>query len=406
MKLERVVFVHPFLLHYHYPRLHALAEECRKEGISFTNIELAGYIEIYRTLFKSRAKTFDNVTLFEGRDLGSVQFARIWSALKKTLEGLKPDVVLTYGYSLRIMRRVMFWAKKNHVAIGLMSDSNAFDTKRHRAIEFFKSLFVSRYEAGFVGGTSSRLYLQQLGIPAERIVPGLDVVDNEFFRQKIQANRADLAGVRRKWGLPENSFLFVGRLVPNKNIRGLLAAYGRYAECMDSRTPWGLVICGSGPQDSELRDIVREMPARLDQLIQFRGQVGQSDLPDFFSGTSCLVLPSTSLESWGLVVNEAMACGLPVLVSNKCGCAEDLVRNGVNGWQFDPHDLDSLARLMRILHDMDFQKREEMGRHGEKIISEWGPGKFSLNGLTAARIAFRDKLDPGDKQVVSSENEA
>lgn len=397
MKLERIVFVHPFLLHYHYPRFRALAEECRQEGVAFTNIELAGYIGIYRTLFQRQEKTFDNVSLFEGSDFASVPYARMWSALKKVLIDLNTDVVFTYGYSLRIMRRVMFWARKNRVAIGLISDTNIFDTKRRRAAELFKSVLVSRYDAAFVGGTSSGLYLHGLGIPPERVVPGYDVVDNELFRRKTQAIREDPGGVRRKWSLPDNSFLFVGRLVPNKNIRGLIEAYRRYAEGLDGATPWGLVICGAGPQETELLAMVREMPARLGECIQFRGQVAQSDLADFYSSASCFVLPSTAWESWGLVVNEALACGMPVLITQRCGCAADLVWNGNNGWQFDPDDLDVLARLMRILHDMNPGERNEMGRRGEEIISEWDLGKFARNGLAAARIAFRHRHESGGK---------
>jgi 1,2-diacylglycerol 3-alpha-glucosyltransferase len=359
-----------------------------------TNIELAGSWEIYRTLIKSREKRFDNITLFEGQELMTIPFRSMWPALVKALKDLKPDVIFTSGYSWRLMRRVASWARKNCVAVSLISDSNIFDTHRYRALEWLKSLYVSRYDAAFVGGTSSSLYLQHLGFPRDRIVLGYDVIDNDFFRSRADAIRRDLLGVRKRHGLPGESFLFVGRLIPQKNLKGLLEAYLLYINGLRGIAPWPLLICGEGPGETELRSLINTMPSIIGDLVQFRGPVSQSDLPDYLSGASCFVLPSKT-ESWGLVVNEAMACGLPVLISNRCGCASDLVQNGVNGWQFDPDQIGRLAELMRVFHDMSPQERAEMGRRGEEIISAWGLERFSTGGLNAAMVAFRHKLKAG-----------
>jgi 1,2-diacylglycerol 3-alpha-glucosyltransferase len=389
VNLERIVLIHPFLLHYHYPRLEALSDKCRQAGISLFNIELASYCDTYRSLFEERENRPNNRTLFPGQNLKDIPWSKMWPSLRKALDELRPDVIFLYGYSLRVMRQAKLWAEKRNIATVLMSDSNEFDGNRNRLFEFIKSLFVSRFDAAFVGGSSSSLYLQQLGIPKERIVLGWDVVDNESFRRQASENRKDISQVRRKWNLPEAYFLFVGRMVRNKNIRGLLEAYVEYAESMGEESkPWDLVICGSGPEEEELQRRVKSMPGQLGNHVQLYGVVKQPKLTDFFSGASCLILPSTRYESWGLVVNEAMACGLPVIVSSRCGCSLDLVRNGINGWRFDPDSSSELVSWMLKLHTLDPSARAEMGLQGEHIISDWGLDRFSRGALESAQIAL------------------
>jgi glycosyltransferase involved in cell wall biosynthesis len=116
------------------------------------------------------------------------------------------------------------------------------------------------------------------------------------------------------------------------------------------------------------------------------------DIANYFSNAICLILPSI-YETWGLVVNEAMAAGLPVLVSRACGCAPDLVQEGINGFTFDPYDVDGLARLMVRMSsgEVDLQA---MGRASRKIIADWTPEVFAENlfkALEAAREAKRSK---------------
>jgi glycosyltransferase involved in cell wall biosynthesis len=393
MNLERIVFIHPFLLHYHYPRLAALGDECHRTGVSVVNIELASYCDTYRLLFEDREKKgVDNRALFPHQKLEDIPLSKMWSSLKRNLDELRPNVVFLYGYSLRVMRRTKRWAEKRKIAAVLMSDSNEFDIERNRVFEFIKSLFVSRFDAAFVGGLSSSLYLQHLGIPKERIVLGWDVVDNEFFRQQASKNRQDIAAVRRKWNLPEVYFLFVGRLVENKNIKVLLQAYVEYAESISGKSAlWDLVICGGGPQEEELRRYIHSMPDQIGKHILLYGLIKQPELIDFLSGAACLVLPSTRYESWGLVVNEAMACGLPVIVSSRCGCSLDLVRNGINGWLFEPDHSSELASWMLKLHTLDPAARVEMCLHSEQIISEWNLERFSRGALESAQIALRHR---------------
>jgi glycosyltransferase involved in cell wall biosynthesis len=151
--------------------------------------------------------------------------------------------------------------------------------------------------------------------------------------------------------------------------------------------PWKLVICGAGPDEEKLRGHIMDMPEQIREKILLYGYMKQPDIIDFYSCASCLVLPSW-YETWGLVVNEAMACDLPVIVSNKAGCSFDLVRNNVNGWIFDPFNVSELANLMTKMTRLNESARTEMGLRGREIISAWGLDRYCQGVMESAWIAY------------------
>jgi glycosyltransferase involved in cell wall biosynthesis len=110
------------------------------------------------------------------------------------------------------------------------------------------------------------------------------------------------------------------------------------------------------------------------------------ELPEYYANAGAFIHASTT-EQWGLVVNEAMASGLPVLVSNRCGCAADLVKEGVNGWTFDPTNEEQMADLMLRISS-DEEQRKEMGSKSREIIAEWGPARFASGISSAIDVAL------------------
>ena len=150
---------------------------------------------------------------------------------------------------------------------------------------------------------------------------------------------------------------------------------------------WDLTLSGSGPLEAQLRDQVAA--AGLAGRVEFAGFRQYPDLPDCYARAGALVLPSWS-DQWGLVVNEAMAAGLPVLVSENCGCAPDLVRAGVNGWTFAPHDRAALEAGLARVAKLSAAEWEAMGRASRELIAAYSPEAFAQAlGQAAARAAAR-----------------
>ena len=186
----------------------------------------------------------------------------------------------------------------------------------------------------------------------------MDVVDNEHFAVSNQKWR-----VSDKF--PRNYFLTVTRLSPEKNLTSLLQSFERYRQ---KGGDWGLVIAGTGPIERELKESI---PTRLVDFVYWHGWASYDELPSLYHGASCFILSSTS-EPWGLVVNEAMSAGLPVLVSRSCGCVPELCKTGINGYSFNPFDVEQLAELMFKMSSKEVDLNS-MGRASKEIIKNYTP---------------------------------
>ena len=172
-------------------------------------------------------------------------------------------------------------------------------------------------------------------------------------------------------------------MIPEKNLSRLIDAYGMYRKQSGSDA-WDLVLVGSGPGEITLRQQVSQNRIRG---VLFAGNCQIHELPLYYAHAKCFVLPSTS-EPWGLVVNEAMASGLPVLASNRCGCVRDLVHDGVNGFTFDPFNQKSLIESLLNISSGSVSL-EDLAANGRKIIAQYTPQLFAQR----ASAHFRSLCD-------------
>jgi glycosyltransferase involved in cell wall biosynthesis len=313
----------------------------------------------------------------------------------ETLDAIRPDVVCVSGWDQPGSLATLQWAARNSVPAVMLSESSEFDEPRFAVREYIKRQVVGVCSAGLAGGTPQAEYLAKLGLPRESIFLGYDAVDNNYFRRNAERLKTETlrAESRNRYGLPERYFLASARFTEKKNLPRLLEAYAMYrgnaemlkAEMLQGESgeqkaqSWDLVLLGDGP----LRPALNSQLSTLNLHGHFHlpGARPYSALPAYYGLASVFVHASTT-EQWGLVVNEAMASGLPVLVSKRCGCAPDLVREGVNGFTFDPLDVEQLAQLMLKLSTLNSQL-STMGAASRRIISEWGPDRFAA-GLKAA----------------------
>lgn len=368
---KRVALLVSTLLTPHMPRVRALQN---LPEMDTTVIELAASTSVYPWGADKSSFEEDLETIEQG-EISQLSKRRLIQGLLARLESLQPDVIAITGYSDPWMRAAARWAKRRRRGVILMFATTAGDRPRTFWRESLKRWWIGRYvDAGLVGGTRQRAYLEQLGLSPSRIWEGYNVVDNEFIAREV----GNIQSTGRSAGadVPPDSFLYVGRLAPEKNLSGLLTAYGKYRE--EAANPRDLVLVGDGPLRNELGELAKKL--RL-QGIRFFGAQPFEQLPAFYALARCLVLPSLS-EPWGLVVNEAMASGLPVLVSERCGCSPDLIQEGVNGYTFDPYDHEQLAALLERMTNLSEDDLAEMGRASQLIIRDYSPERWAL--------AFRD----------------
>ncbi len=291
--------------------------------------------------------------------------------IEDALCGLRPEVLVVCGYGVTGMGAALRWARRQRptIPVVMLSESTASDDTRVAWREWIKARAVRQCGGALVGGRLHRHYMGMLGMSDDCIFEGYDVVDNRFFEKRVQLVRngacADHSAVRP-------FFLASNRFIPKKNIERLIAAFGHYRRSAGTDA-WDLTLLGDG----ELREAIENQIAdlALDGAVHLPGFKQYDELADYYARAGCFVHASTT-EQWGLVVNEAMASGLPVIVSERCGCAPDLVEEGRNGFTFDPFDVGRLANLMRNVASDDCD-RAAMGRASRDIIERWTPQAFA-----------------------------
>jgi len=300
-----------------------------------------------------------------------------------TLNRIAPEIVVTVGYADPEVQQAAKWALSREVPLVVCSDSTELDEPRRGWKEWLKSQIVGAYDAGLCAGSRSINYLASLGLPAERLFQAWDVVDNDHFARGAAVARSDPGMYRGRLGLPERYFLCVARFVPKKNLGRLIEAYAEQQSILRGDQRRALVLSGSGPLEAELR--LQAKRCGVGESVVFAGFRQYDDLPAIFGLADALVLPSAS-DQWGLVVNEAMASGLPVLVSEAAGCAPDLVQPGQNGLRFDPLDVGSIAAALAHVNALSQAERAAWGRRSAEIISRFSLQSFA-EGLAQAVAA-------------------
>lgn len=225
-----------------------------------------------------------------------------------------------------------------------------------------------------IPSSGSATMIRSLGIPEERIVMTPYCVDNEWWL--AESKRADPEDVRRRWGVPKDALvvLFCAKLQAWKRPQDVLRAFAR-ADSPNAH----LVFCGDGALRSTLESEARSLG--VSDRVRFLGFVNQSGLPETYTASDILVLPS-EYEPFGVVVNEAMLCRCPVIVSDRVGARFDLVREGETGFVFPMGDVGTLSALLReVLRSPERMRR--MGEAARERLASWSPPQ-NLEALVVA----------------------
>ena len=292
---------------------------------------------------------------------------RRFKAMLYWVRKFKPDVVNISGYYEPVMNLILLYCKLRRIKVVISIDSTESDNPNVGWREKIKSLVVNMGNGFFCYGSKSAEYMYKLGISPEKILLKNNAVDNQKVASIYQEAQKSREIKKNILGLRKYNFIYVGRLIKFKNIDNLLAAY------KNLNTPdWGLIILGNGSEEEKLKHYVSEN--QLEGVCFVDGKQW-FEVPEYMALADIFILPSFS-EPWGLVVNEAMACGMPVLVSEKCGSAPDLVHENKNGFKFDPFDVVQMTEKMN-----EFVLKPEIiepfGLKSKQIIQNFSPEKVA-----------------------------
>lgn len=239
-----------------------------------------------------------------------------------------------------------------------------------------------RRATGLYIGRENRRYFEHYGIPGGRLFSTPYSVDNvslQLLAAELNPQRQEL---RSRLGIDDGApvVLFVGKLIDKKHPHLLLDAFAR----VSARTSCWLVLAGDGPLAGEIDSAV--VQHGLETVIRL-GFVNQSELPDVYAAADVFVLPSAHDETWGLVVNEALNFSLPVVVTDKVGCAADLVEDGRNGFVVPAGDVDTMALRLGELVAND-ELRQRFGEYGRRLVGRYGIEQCA-DGIVDACVSRR-----------------
>jgi glycosyltransferase involved in cell wall biosynthesis len=323
---------------YHMDRCEACARHFA-ERYEIIGVEIASYGDIHRWDLTGPGERFRKITLFPNVSREAVSPWRYFTKLVLTCLTLRPRYIFICGFEIPPIFLAAATLRLMGHPVTIMQDSKFDDKPRRFLKELFKRLLYAPYSAALVGSPRSKSYLEFLGLSGSRIFLGYDAVSMDRLTRLAAAEPAP-------GGMPHASrhFTIIARFVPQKNLATAIEAYALYRR-EHPGMPRELHLCGSG----RLEETLRQQVARLGiGGVHFRGYVQEETIAKTLASTLALILPSIE-EPFGLVINEALALGVPVIVSENCGARDLLVRTGVNGYVIEPDNIGGLAHFMRLL---------------------------------------------------------
>ena len=287
------------------------------------------------------------------------------------------DVLIASGYASFATQISFFLCKMRKVPFILWSGGTINEPSLLRKMSLPLAKLIVRNSDAFIAyGTRSKEYLMYLGAPPEKIFSAYNTVDTDFFMQRCSEFRAAKDDLKDKMGIKNKIVvLYVGQLIERKDIKTLINAYSKLKTELDA----ALLIVGDGAQKNELKNLCIENKI---SNVFFAGFKQKEELSQYYAISDLFVLPSTQ-EVWGLVLNEAMACGLPVITTDKVGASVDLIKDGVNGYVVESRNTEQLYyAIKKVLLDPEVKSR--MGKASKEIIENGFTINDAANGFIEA----------------------
>lgn len=366
----RVLMLGNYALYY-IPRLISFNRLLEKQGDELYVIQESDKNKLYGNIPQLDNKQVKILHLSEISDADIPYKERIFQVLDR----YNPDVLATGFVAFPYGAIGLQWAKSRNKAVIEYDDQRLNTFPRGKGSAWIKSRIIRNVDAFLCPAPAWDETLLKWGFKKQEIFYGLDASDNEFWSKKVGNNSFK--------SLPSSYFMTVGRQGSMKNLPFFLSAYLKY---LDRGGNIPLVMVGEGPEHEKLVSI-----AKGNDKIIFLPFQDREHIRELFVKMKALVLPSTKVETWGMVVNECMASGNIVAISNECGSSTTLVKDGVNGFHFSPHDEEQIIESLFKIEKLSAEKESEMHRESLKIIKDWGTDRFAQELYEACLYALKHK---------------
>ncbi len=312
--------------------------------------------------------------------LSQLGWLRRYSLLKEVVEKEKPRAILIFGYYLPehwMLRLISQRLKVPLIFVGETYSRGEITSWRRYVKEAVTRYFFGGVSQFISIGKKNWKFYRSWNVPAEKITQAHYCVDNDFFKLSKEDSKKIRESVREELGIPPDAFviLYVGRLFSRKRPKDVLQLHERFSSYQSVHT----ILVGSGEMESDLKEASRNL--KNCHLVGFKNQ---EQTKEYYHVADMLFVPS-EYETWGLVVNEAMASGIPAVVTEKCGAAHDLVLPNETGFVFREGDLDAAESMVRILitnPERRFRLSENAKRH---VNGDYTPEHFAKSIYHASR---------------------
>jgi len=373
----KVLILHNDLRAYWKRRIIYLHNFLSSKGIDLHAVELFGKGSPYDfDPFNKTVHWWD--CLFPEQSNIELSKYQISSKVFAKLDELNPDVIIAGSIVFYSGALGLRWAKRNKKKFIMFDDAKPSWVKRNFLVQGIKNLITRQIDALWLPSAEyDREYEKLYSKKKIHYLYGFNCVDNALFK----------FGEDKKFD--HKKIICVGRLVPKKNIQNLLSAW-KFVE--DQNDTYSLVILGDGPLMPELRSFAKSNNIGK---VEFSGAVDNDNIPQYLYNADAFISPSL-YESWGLVVNEAMAAGLPVLLSDKINAAHTLLEDGANGYIFDPGDKEEMQRKLIDYINLSETEKKKMSENSLRIINSMNYENMGRQLLEAlSRLKTKRYKNPG-----------
>jgi glycosyltransferase involved in cell wall biosynthesis len=277
----------------------------------------------------------------------------------------KPDVLILTGWQGLPLMQALWSGIRLRIPRVIRGESSGLKSRKLKA-RLVHRLLLSQFNAFLVIGSANHDFYARYGIPESKLFSCPYFVENNRLYDQAQLHRVKRESLRRSWGIPHDAicYLYVGKLDRKKRVLDQLAAL-KVAQSQNPKLH--LLVVGTG----ELMQRAREFTAQNDLPVSFTGFLNQTEITSAYVAADCLIMSSDYDETWGLVVNEAMVCGLPAIVSDRVGCGPDLVRSGITGERYEFGAVNALSHSMLSMAESRVRMTEMGDCARELVLSQY-----------------------------------